>query len=32
VLLQLRHDHGLDLDEYANELVELFDRATRRRR
>jgi len=32
VLLQLRHDPGLDLDEYAHELVELFDRTTRRRR
>ena len=32
VLLQLRHDPALDLDEYATELVELFDRATRRRR
>jgi AcrR family transcriptional regulator len=32
VLLQLRHDPSLDLDEYARELVELFDRATTRRR
>jgi AcrR family transcriptional regulator len=32
VLLQLRHDPALDLDEYAHELVELFDRTTRRRR
>src|SRR5215831_11142196 len=32
VLLQLRHDPSLDLHEYARELVELFDRATRRRR
>ena len=32
VLLQLRSDPDLDLDEYSRELVELFDRATRRRR
>jgi TetR/AcrR family transcriptional regulator, fatty acid metabolism regulator protein len=32
VLLQLRNDPSLDLDEYARELVDLFDRATRRRR
>ena len=30
VLLQLRTEPELDLDEYARELVELFDRATRR--
>jgi TetR/AcrR family transcriptional regulator, fatty acid metabolism regulator protein len=30
VLLQLRVDPHLDLDEYARELVALFDRATRR--